>query len=141
MYRLGFSLLLLAFGGCANVSPLGANRPIDSFAIKYSITDNPEQMKIFVSYKNDKAEPVCFGPENWPSNGILINDGSLVSLIVGNITLPLGAEQDYCPKCTTKVPPGSESVAYFKYESFKVPEDLRNADKKLAFRPVGFICH
>lgn len=135
-------VLLVAFavGACSSQRILNANEPVKVVTVDYKVIDSPQTERILVSYTNNGPTAVCFGPENWPSNGILLNNGLSTSLEIGHRVFPLEAEQDYCPHCTTRVEPGSKSIAFFKYSSFKVPVDLRRSEKKLSFHPVGFEC-
>lgn len=139
--RIGLTILLfVGLASCAGGLRLSSDRvgvPID---IQYSMTDAPEEGRIYLSYANDTEEAICFGAENWPNNGLLLNNGAEVSLAVGGRIFLLELEQDYCPKCNIRVEPGEKSVAYLKYESFKLPADLTRAKKTLSFRPVGYRC-
>jgi hypothetical protein len=132
--------LCLVLSSCVGGSVESINRVGDPIAIGYSVRDAPNEKRLYLTFRNAAAGPICLGAENWPSNGILLNDGKSVSLTVAGRTMFLRAEQDYCPKCTIKVKPQSESVAYFRYESFDLPANLAQALKELSFRPLGYKC-
>jgi hypothetical protein len=132
--------IIFALASCVGGSDFSANRVGGPIDIRYSVMDIPSEKKLYVSFRNDTNTPVCLGPENWPSNGILLNDGKTVSLMADGKSMFLKAEQDYCPKCSIRVGIGSESVAYFRYESFNIPENLIISKKALSFHPLGYRC-
>lgn len=111
-----------------------------SFKIEYRYEDNPEQRRVLLYFRNTSRRPVCFGPENWPQKGILLNPGNEVSLEVEAQSYYLGAENDYCPRCSIKVSPGEEIQGFFDYKSFGLPGQIERAEKKLLFSPDGFSC-
>lgn len=139
--RIGLMMcLLVALVSCAAGPRMSSDRVGEPIVVRYSMTDAPNEGRIYLSYANDTKAAICFGAENWPSNGLLLNNGEEVSLAVGGQTFFLESVQDYCPRCNIRVEPGAKSVAYLKYESFKLPVDLTGAKKALSFRPVGYHC-
>lgn len=116
------------------------SRGPESFKIDYRYEDSPQQRKILLYFRNTSRRSVCFGPENWPQNGILLNPGDEVSLEVAGRRYFLGPENDYCPRCNQKVLPGTEIQGFFDYQSFGFSSQIEGAEKKLSFSPVGFNC-
>lgn len=135
-----FILPVVALTSCAGSSGVFATRTGSPVAIQYEVRDAPSEKRIYVSFRNYMKRPICLGAENWPSNGILLNNGTEVSVMSGGNEYMLQAEQDYCPRCSTKIAPSAISSAYFKYESFKLPESESLSKKELSFHPVGYQC-
>lgn len=115
-------------------------RGLKSFKIDYRYVDSPQQKKILLYYRNTNRSSVCFGPENWPQKGILLNPGNEVYLKIAEQRYYLGPENDYCPRCNQKVLPGAELQGFFDYRSFGLPSQIEGSGKKLSFSPVGFSC-
>jgi hypothetical protein len=139
--RIGLIMcLLVALVSCTSGPRISSDRVGESIVVRYSMTDVPNEGRIYISYTNDTKAAICLGAENWPSNGLLLNNGEEVSLAVGGRAFFLESVQDYCPRCNIRVEPGAKSVAYLKYESFKLPADLIGAKKTLSFQPVGYRC-
>lgn len=111
-----------------------------SFVVEYRYEDSPQQNKILLYFHNTSKKPICFGPENWPERGILLNPGGEVALEVAGQKYFLGPENDYCPRCNKKVAPGEMIQDYFEYKLFGLKKELELSDKKLHFSPVGFSC-
>jgi hypothetical protein len=137
----GLIFLFSLFATVACTTPVERpNRSPDSFKIEYRYEDSPQQKKILLYFRNASKEPVCFGPGNWPENGILLNPGGEVSLEVAGQRYFLGPENDYCPRCNKKVSPGEEIQGFFNYNSFGLPKQVEPMEKKLNYSPVGFNC-
>jgi hypothetical protein len=130
-------IIIAIMAGCMSASKLA----LDHFPLNYRYVDNQENKEIFLSYTNSTARPVCFGPENWPSNGVLLNNGSEVYIAIDGKRLFLRPQQDYCSQCTTKVNAGSTAVASLAYSSFGIPDSLKYAKKILFFNPMAYTCH
>jgi hypothetical protein len=135
-----FLSFVLVLASCAGGNDIAASRFGPPFTLDYGTRDAPSEKKIYVSFRNTMNFPICLGAENWPNNGILLNDGKTVSVVVAGKTKFLKLEQDYCPRCSIRVAPQSESVAYFKYESFDLPETMTRIDKALSFTLLGYQC-
>jgi hypothetical protein len=135
-------ILLISFFvtiGCQTTARY-PNRGSENFKIEYNYEDSPEQKKILLYFRNVSKRAVCFGPEDWPQNGILLNTGDEVSLEVNGRRYFLGIEQDYCPRCNKKVSPGEEIQGFFYYKSFELKREDEQSEKKLFFSPVGSSC-
>lgn len=117
-----------------------ASRGPQTFKIDYRYDDDPHQKKILLFFYNTSKKPICFGPENWPDKGVLLNPGGEVALEVAGQKYFLDAENDYCPRCNKKIAPGELMQGYFEYKSFQLKKELELSDKKLHFSPVGFNC-
>lgn len=131
------ALLAASCAGMVGQTPSRVGGPVK---ISYELRDSPDEKRLYLTFINDKPKPICMGAENWPSNGILLNDGNRVFLSVAGQKFSLNPEQDYCPNCTIKVKPSMKSVAFLKYESFNLPDQLSSAKKELVFEPVGYRC-
>lgn len=140
MKRASAVTALVILVGCAATVDRGANERTIGFPVPYRTVDNPANDRVEVYFTNSGTKSVCFGPENWPDKGILINNGREVSVTVGGKTYYLKTEQDYCPKCTISVKPSGTLSGYFKYESFGLPISEKGSSKTLNFRPIGFAC-
>ncbi|HYI38706.1 MAG TPA: hypothetical protein VE053_00135 [Allosphingosinicella sp.] len=116
------------------------SRGPESFKIDYRYEDSPVQRRILLFFHNTSNKPVCFGAENWPQKGILLNTGDEVFLEIGGERHFLAAEQDYCPFCNIKVLPGAEVQGYLEYKSFGLSTQIEFNEKKLVYSPVGFSC-
>jgi hypothetical protein len=132
--------LSLALASCAGAVRVTAERIGEPTAVQYSVADTPNEQRIYVTFVNDSKAAICFGPENWPERGFLLNNGENVHLEVDEKKYYLESVQDYCPRCNIKVEPRTQISSYFKYESFYLPVDLMTAKKTLSFRPLGYKC-
>ena len=130
--------LFLAFNFPA--SSVGRQSHIKSFEIKYDYVDDIKNDKIHVHYINNGKKTVCIGADNWPKNGIMLNNGSSVAIYIGDKKFFLEKEQDFCPFCQIKVKKRQILDDYFKYDSFDIPQYLRHSEKKLIFNPVAYEC-
>ena len=117
-----------------------ATRGPKNFKIEYRYEDSPQQRRILLYFRNTTKHPVCFGPENWPENGILLNPGGEVSLEVAGQRYFLGPENDFCPRCNKKVSPGEEIQDFFDYKSFDLKQEVEHSEKKLFFEATGYSC-
>lgn len=127
---------------CASLTAACINyAPVSGIYVNYKVRDAPREEKMYLIYTNTTARALCFGPNSWPSNGILINNGQEVSMSAGGRIFFLRAEQDYCPNCRTRVEPGQTSTQFLRYSSFDLPANLVDTEKKISLRPRGFPCH
>ena len=133
------SLALIA-ASCAGLASETPSRVGSPLQIRYELRDSPYEKRLYVIFTNDRPKSVCLGAENWPNNGLLLNDGGRAFLSVAGQRFALNPEQDYCPHCTIKVKPHMKLIGFLKYESFNLPENLYSAKKELAFQPVGYRC-
>lgn len=117
-----------------------ADRGSERFEIGYRYEDKPQQKKILLYFQNTSKKAICFGPENWPENGILLNSGDEVSLEVDGQQYFLSPENDFCPRCNKKVAPGGTVQDFLEYKSFGLKEESELSGKKLNFTPIGYSC-
>ena len=134
------SIALSAIFVVACATSISTVRAATSFPLEYVLSDKPDLGKLEVRFTNLTKRAVCLGPENWPQNGRLLNDGKGVSVEVGGKIFFLKPEQDYCPKCSVRVEPGQALDGLFRYSSFNLPPQFAPLPKKLNFAPVGFLC-
>ena len=129
--------LVLIISGCVAAA---GNSKVSHFGVDFDYSDDPSRGLIDLSYENKSRKSVCFGPENWPSNGTLLNNGSKVSLEINGQSYYLQAEQDYCPRCSVKVKPNGKLHGFLRYSSFNMPDSLSNEKKTLNYRLIGYSC-
>lgn len=141
MRPLIFATVAIFMTGCASdPSFVKFPRTGELFDIGYTYEDVPAQGIISLNFHNESRDGVCLDPEFWPSNGILLNNGTQVSIDIGSDRLFLNAEQDLCLKCTIRVAPGETAQGYFRYSSFGVGSDRANQAKILNFKSRGYNC-
>lgn len=142
-HRITTLLLLLSLLslGCKN-SPTVENSSIGlPVAIEPTVTDNPSEQRIDLLYANNTQVPLCYGPNGWPtSGGILNNDGTTVHLTIEGVRYYLEKEEDYCPKCESKLEAGGAIRGFLKYSAFGLEEKLWTKPKLLRFNPLFWQC-
>jgi hypothetical protein len=132
-------LSLLGIVACRTSADYPSRGP-KSFKIDYRYEDDPHQRRILLYFSNTSSRSICFGAENWPQNGILLNTGEEVWLTVSGRRYFLAPEQDYCPRCAKKIVPGENFPGYLSYDSFGLKKEDEFSEKQLFFSPVGFSC-
>ena len=123
-------------GGCATTTT-------ELVRIEYAVTDNPDQRKIELTYRNVSDAAMCLLPEHWPNSAGKINQASdVVSLVVGRERFPLKSfNTGYCPEgCAIRVESGAVASAFIAYEDFALPDRATKEPKTLDFSPVTFKC-
>lgn len=140
MKLLALSAVLIALFGCASSTTEIPSRIGNGFSINYTYADNVGQRRIDLSYTNTLNKSVCLGPESWPSNGVLLGDGTRVYLVIEQKEFYLRAEQDYCPQCNILVEPGDVIAGHLDYSSFGLTRMEEGKSKTLSFQPRGFDC-
>lgn len=133
--KAGWAALIL-LTGCATAKGLYYG------PVPLTVTDDPAGKRFVLSFVNDSKEDICLGAENWPSpGGILDNNGKEVSIAAGGRQFFLQAENDYCPKCQTRVGAGQRVDAPLYYRSFGLPDALAGESKTLSIRLIGARCN
>src|SRR5438309_427140 len=100
--------LFVSSWACLTTACIG-HTPVSETNITYEVRDAPSEGKIYITYTNATSRAMCFGPNSWPSNGILINNGEEITISADGRVFFLNAEQDYCPNCQTRVEVGQKS--------------------------------
>lgn len=131
-------LLTVVFlaGGCAVVPKLV---PID-----FDIRDDPANERMQLEYKNRSKSTMCLSTSYWPyeGNGLLDAPGERVVLLVGEskffmqdalIGYSIGGDDK-------RVPLGESTRSFVRYQSFRLPDDLRYAKKNLVLPAMGYRC-
>ena len=134
-FRAFFAIVFLVVAACAT--------SLVTSHLVVSTVDNMDMRRIEVRYRNNADQGVCVAAEDWPSNGMVQQGGDRVFLSVGGERFAIeDVNAGYCvgSACITRIAPGEEIGGWFSYESFRLPERLRNSPKTLNFSPTGYLC-
>ena len=110
--------------------------------IAYDYSDDADQGRILITYRNDSGRTVCLTPASWPtSQGIIDNGSRRISVIIGKLEYPMkDINTDYCPRCAFVVEPNDEIAAIVPYARFSIPETHVRSSKELQYAPTAFFC-
>lgn len=131
-----FAVIFSILAGCVTV---GQQK---SFPIYYITDDSPKEGKIYVVFKNEKKQDLCFYPTNWPGIDGRIDSGKnrVFITVDGKYYSTIDFDSGYCPACVTKVQAGQELRGFFNYKDFNLPSEAYSKEKSLKFSPMASDC-
>lgn len=132
-----FIILGLSVAGCVTAQNYSL------FNIKYTITDSPNESRIYIKYKNDTGKRICIDPANWPSSHGQIDSGKgrVLLEVSGKIYTTEDFDTGYCPGCFVKVDSGHDLLGFFNYSDFQLPRSDYYKEKVLTFSPTAGQCN
>jgi hypothetical protein len=135
-----------ALAGCQSLCVNLCVRPLASADYTLTITDDPSERRLHVTFTGMSKRQMCLG-HDWPSSGSMFTEGGSstgVYLFVNQRIYAFESTQyrGYCTdlRCYNPVRRGETREGYFSYDGFGLPESEYGATKVLKFKPQPFWC-